>query len=78
MAARKNPTYKKLNSIPRKKGEEAKQSHVWLSESEREWLQKRGGISPMIRALIRDARRREEGVVDSGAKTADNENFRRS
>lgn len=53
MPARKNPHYRKLNSIPRKAGEDAKKTTIWLSESEIAWLKAMGGTSPTIRGLIR-------------------------
>jgi hypothetical protein len=83
MAARKNPTYKRLNAVPRTADEMLKRTTIWLAEREREWLKAHGGIAPAIHGLIRDARRAEEGLVEKSAKPAApvaedlNNNFRR-
>lgn len=79
MPARKNPTYKRLNAVPRKAGEQLKRTTVWLNETDHAWLKDHGGIATVIHQLIRDARRKEEGMVEKRPTVAEdvNNNFRR-
>lgn len=66
MPARKKPTYQKLNTVPRVPGEKLIARQVIFRESDLAWLNENGGITEVVRKLIRDARQWqpiETGVV---------------
>ena len=50
------PRRLKLASVPREEGEDLIRTTIWLTESDKAWLEARAGVSQTVRKLIRNAR----------------------